>query len=74
MRIFPNPASNWLRVETEATGEVFWRMFNTLGQLVQQGNAPAGTFNVDVQRLITGVYVLEVQSGSLVGAQRVLKK
>jgi len=27
-----------------------------------------------VQRLITGVYVLEVQSGSLVGAQRVLKK
>jgi hypothetical protein len=74
VRLYPNPVADVLHVEADATGAVSWRLFNTLGQVVTQGNAPSGTFVVEMQRFVPGVYLLEVRSGGITGVQRIVKK
>ena len=56
LKVYPNPVSNTLTIETEVKGD--YRIFNLLGQEILRG--PATAQRIDVSALPQGSYVLKV--------------
>ena len=61
VRVWPNPASSTLRVETRAP--VTLRVYSATGRLVLRETRVAGVADVDVTGLRPGVYLLDVRRG-----------
>lgn len=61
--IFPNPASNYLNVETGVRTQSVLNVFNSLGNCVlSRSITNSSTVNLDVSRLSKGVYLMRVSS------------
>ena len=65
--MFPNPVKGdlFLTLSTSASlstgsGGGTYRLFSIVGAVLQQGNLIAGSNNIDVSFLASGVYILEV--------------
>ncbi|MFT3793256.1 M14 family zinc carboxypeptidase [Flavobacterium sp.] len=71
--IYPNPAQDWLHVNT-AKADYTVKIFNLLGQLVVSKPKHNGSQSLDVSQLEAGVYLIEMQSGDFTQTQRFLKK
>ena len=56
LKAYPNPVSNVLAIETEATGD--YQIINILGQIILRG--PVSLQQIDVSALVRGNYVLKV--------------
>ena len=56
LKAYPNPVSDVLTIETEATGD--YHIINILGQIILRG--PVSTQQIDVSALSQGNYVLKV--------------
>ena len=56
LKAYPNPVSNVLTIETEATGD--YHIINILGQIILRG--PVSAQKIDVSALTQGNYVLKV--------------
>ena len=56
LKAYPNPVSDVLTIETEATGD--YHIINILGQIILRG--PVSTQQIDVSVLSQGNYVLKV--------------
>ncbi len=70
--MYPNPVSNTLNVRLiGATGSETYRVVNLLGQVVAQGTL---TQTIDVSRLQSGVYVLEINEGEEIVTERFIKQ
>lgn len=64
-QVFPNPASDWVTIQTEAANIESLRVYNTMGQLVLSEQYNAGSANnqvLDVSGLPNGTYYLEMIS------------
>ena len=68
--VYPNPFTNFIKVSNETKVDKL-RVYNTLGQLVKQ-NRDSNTINVS--DLGTGLYLLEVISGSSRQVKKVIKR
>lgn len=76
MKIFPNPADNYINVEVSriVTGEIRMDVFNMLGQQVQSVNAQGNKAQINVANMPAGVYVVDCYSdGIKVTAARFIK-
>lgn len=63
IKLYPNPANDILNVEVGRSFDVLrYRLFNALGTLVQEGNLD-GVATIDISKLTSGVYFIEIQSG-----------
>ncbi|TNE69222.1 MAG: T9SS type A sorting domain-containing protein [Bacteroidetes bacterium] len=71
-RLYPNPASSWVRVEWPARYSVNWRISNALGQLVTAGTAPNGSFTIPVNGWQSGLYFLELRSADQVAGKTII--
>lgn len=60
VRIFPNPATDWLRVSAPGSTQPTYVLRNALGQVVLSGQASANVFDLDVNDLPSGVYFLAI--------------
>jgi hypothetical protein len=58
--IYPNPATNMLHING-LPEEVGYRMYSSVGVLVQQGKLPALQSSIDMSSLSAGWYVVEMQ-------------
>ena len=56
LKVYPNPVSNTLTIETEANGD--FQIINFLGQTILRGQST--TSSIDVSALPQGSYVLKV--------------
>ena len=67
LSIFPNPTSDYLRIDSKKLETSNIRIFNLLGQLIlelKEVNLPQ---SIDVRNFEKGIYVLEIEvSGSAV--------
>lgn len=63
LNIQPNPAGDWARVQLPGDAPAQWRVFNTMGQLVETGQTRTGNFNLLLSGWETGFYFVEVITG-----------
>ena len=56
LKVYPNPVSNTLTIETEVKGD--YQIFNLLGQEILRG--PSAAQRIDMSALPQGNYVLKV--------------
>ncbi len=74
--IFPNPAGDALHIRlgemTAATAS--FRIFNAIGQLVSNGQFQGQSTSVDLSRLGSGIYLIELRAGGARSVQRFVKK
>ena len=70
---YPNPAVNFIQVKlaSKATNMTY-KIVNTIGRVVQSGRLNSS--NLDVSRLNTGMYILEVNDGQKSLTTKLLKK
>lgn len=61
LKVFPNPASCFLSIETEANGLLY--IFDSLGNLVESMNTNAVSTTIDVTKYASGVYFIKNMSG-----------
>ncbi|MFY7671888.1 GEVED domain-containing protein [Tenacibaculum sp. MEBiC06402] len=71
---FPNPATSFVQVKlnNRSEGLTTYRIVNTIGQTVQKGEISNGAVNVS--KLTSGMYVLEVFDGQKSLTTRIVKK
>lgn len=70
--MYPNPVTNQLNVRLlDQTGTETYRIVNLLGQVVMQGTLLQ---SIDVSRLQSGVYVLEINEGEEIVSDRFIKQ
>ena len=79
LRIYPNPATNFMQVQLPNNTPInSLQVFNLNGQMVFQNNVSTNNNNgnnsnyaiIDVQNLLSGVYLLQVVTNQAVISQR----
>ncbi|TYP99879.1 putative secreted protein (Por secretion system target) [Tenacibaculum adriaticum] len=71
---YPNPATSFIQVKlnTKDTSNATYRIVNTIGQSVQTGRLDNA--NINVSKLQTGMYILEVNDGQKLLTTKLVKK
>ena len=72
-KMFPNPANNELNLTASSNIEKVTVM-NLLGQIVLDQNVDATTSTIDVSRLSTGAYLMQVASEGQLGTYKFVKQ
>jgi hypothetical protein len=74
--IYPNPATDWLRIDLETAGSAYTaQLLDATGRLVQNEVFSAlGTHTLSLSNLATGIYYCRIlQNGEIVTTEKVLK-
>jgi hypothetical protein len=78
VRVFPNPASQIIRIETESIGKdrIYYEMYNLQGKKVITGQLSKGeeTREVDVNDLPSGTYILRILHKTDYKSYKVIKR
>ncbi len=71
--LYPNPARQSLQVNLPWQSPTTWQIVDTKGNALVSGKAGTGKFEVDVQRLQPGYYILQATSGALCDGLKFVK-
>ncbi|MBK9336466.1 MAG: T9SS type A sorting domain-containing protein [Lewinellaceae bacterium] len=74
IRLSPNPARHWTRIEWPSDQAVQWQVFDLLGRTVARGEAPGGAFSIQVGAWSPGLYFLELYSDGRLAGRATLSK
>lgn len=72
-RMFPNPASNVVRIEHTSGAAVSVTLFDLQGRVVQDARIP-GSADLDISGLAPGLYLVRIAAGPAVECLRLLKE
>lgn len=72
MRVSPNPARVWTRVDWSVNGPVHWQAFNALGQLVAEDESNAGSFDIEVKNWKAGIFILKAEAEGVSATGRIV--
>jgi hypothetical protein len=61
LTVFPNPATSFIQVKSDKINQDY-KIFNSLGSLVQQGVLLANGNRIDVMTLSKGIYTIQVSN------------
>ena len=62
IRVYPNPANSWLRIDAGLRDRGTYHIYNLQGMECQSGIlSPSGGSAVDISSLVKGMYVIQVQ-------------
>ena len=72
--VFPNPATEYVRVVSDASGSVFWSMTDLQGRTVLESNIDPGETIIAVDGLSSGLYHVQlIDAGRLRDASVVVE-
>jgi len=75
-KVWPNPASNTLKISNDQTthqlGEISFKLFNPLGQVVLEKTLHDGIQEINIANLPAGIYFFRVQDGRLIQNSKLL--
>ncbi len=74
LKISPNPANEWAKLEWPGKSGASWRAFNTLGQLVSTGKLDAAVDYLDLKAWPAGVYFVEAVLGNEKAVVRLVRR
>ncbi|MBA4155272.1 T9SS type A sorting domain-containing protein, partial [Flavobacterium sp.] len=74
VKLYPNPASSVVTIESQTINLKSVEIFNSLGQLLQAIPNENNQLNIDVSSLLTGTYFVKVHSDKGVGISKFVKQ
>ncbi len=74
VKLYPNPASSVVTIESQTINLKSVEIFNSLGQLLQAIPNENNQLNIDVSSLQTGTYFVKVHSDKGVGVSKFVKQ
>ena len=75
IRLYPNPASDLVKISTTGQGRTAYNLYNFTGALLCQGESTSSTFNIDVNSFSNGFYIITAnENGHLVNAKFAIEK
>ena len=72
--IYPNPVSDVLTIEINGSQTARVDIINNAGQAIVSRNIKAGSGNIDVSGLPSGIYIVKVADGQNVQTKKIIKK
>lgn len=72
MRMYPNPASNTIHF-SNVSDNMKYRVYNTLGSLVMNGNINSIQKSIDISSIVSGMYLVEITMDSQSKTFKLLK-
>jgi len=70
-KVYPNPVSDKIMVQSQVAGKLYYRLFNSNGQLVKAGQLTNQT--IGVAELPDGLYHLQVGNEMMQETQKIMK-
>ena len=58
---YPNPATDFIKLQNPNAESISYQLMNTNGQLVKQGDAQNTETTIDMMDLASGIYILRIQ-------------
>lgn len=74
VRLYPNPTSATITIESQTINLKSVEIFNSLGQLIQAIPNDNNQLSIDVSNLLTGTYFVKVHSDKGVGVSKFVKQ
>lgn len=74
VKLYPNPASTTITIESQTINLKSVEIFNSLGQLIQAIPNDNNQLSIDVSNLSTGTYFVKVHSDKGVGVSKFVKQ
>ena len=72
-KVYPNPVSDVLNIETSSNGPVQVQIFNAMGELVYDKNSTSlSRMNVDMSALSPGLYMVNLTEGKQTVSEKIL--
>ncbi|MEM6344587.1 MAG: T9SS type A sorting domain-containing protein [Bacteroidota bacterium] len=71
LRIFPNPAREWIKVELSDTQADAYRLLNTHGQVVKSSKQAFREAVIPITDIASGLYFLEIKARGQIHVERV---
>ncbi len=72
-KVYPNPSSNWIRIELPGSSAFQIHLFSTTGQLLDVQSIQGSAFNYSLKNLPSGTYILQSTHGKRVDQVRIIK-
>ncbi len=72
--IYPNPATDIVRIVVDTDVPYIVRIFNGLGQQLITGNSVSRETSLDVSKLKQGIYFIKIESGGKTGVYKLMKR
>lgn len=72
LNIRPNPARSWARVDWPVHASIRWQAYNTLGQLMAEGQTETDVINIDVKNWTPGIYILQAEAAGKLATGRLV--
>lgn len=70
---YPNPAADFVQVKLASKAEkIHYKLINTVGKVIKEGRLKSS--NLDVSKLNTGMYILEINDGQKLLTTKLFKK
>ena len=71
--VWPNPAQDYIVVESGASENVVYKVYNITGSLVLQGALQSGSMKIDIASLASGIYSLELNKSGVRETHKISK-
>jgi hypothetical protein len=62
LKLYPNPASNFIKADLPATGVIQYWIYDYLGRIIINGSIQSKEEKIDIKRLNSGFYFLQIDS------------
>ncbi|MCX2575901.1 T9SS type A sorting domain-containing protein [Pedobacter sandarakinus] len=76
LKIYPNPVVNKINIDLEKNyiGEIFVKVIDVYGRVLVQKTSTSNTFSLDLSKLNTGTYIIELINNNIsIGRSKILK-
>lgn len=74
IRLYPNPTSDWVKIENEGSVNYSLTIYNLNGQIIDQFTDMPNGKSIDLSRDEAGVYIFEFDSEGVVSYKRVVRR
>jgi len=65
IKIYPNPARDYLIIQNESANEHSFKIVSALGKIMLQGNLPQGSKTIDLSKFSANVYFIQTPYNSI---------
>jgi hypothetical protein len=71
--IYPNPASKWIKVDTDETSGGIIKIYSINGQLIHTAQIEGPSSRIDLSNFKKGVYIISIRSKDSVTIEKIIK-
>ena len=73
LKIYPNPAFEYVNMEFKNQGEKIIEIFNPEGQIIKSINTRDLTINIDISEMAIGLYIVRVINDNIIHVEKLIK-